>query len=444
MQRVSEIHPAWSGFAVGLVLIAAYALLRTLTVPEPAVLTWTAVAVLATLASPLCGLTVLAALGPFTEALTDNGRVTAVPFLLAALGASVVLHTALTRWLPRPSVPVAAAAVLFAGTALGVLVSAVNYGTAFGIQALQLWVPGIGGAMTVLLAAAWLSSRTAELRPLFVAIAAVSIGALLSFLNAATNDAVRHSAVGWLLRTDIDLARLGGLLPAPNAAAALFVVGIIAALAVALDESRPTIRALASAAAAVQAVALLLTYSRAGLLALGLGLLLLAWRRWPRFGAAIAVTVVLVMVAGLAFLWVARDIPLVSDQNRLLAWAATARMWLANPLLGSGFRSFEWLHADYGSPYLDAPHNEWLRLFGEEGTVIGLAGLVFAMGLPLILLRSRNRLAAGTGAAAAGLFLAACFNNPFLNTQLNVPAFLIIGTGLGLAVSSAAALRDDH
>ena len=449
MERLPEIHRRLSGFTVGLLLIAVYALLRTLAVPEPIVLAWTVVAVLATVASPLSGLTVLAALGPFTEALTDDGRVTAVPFLLAALGASVVLHAALTRWLPRPSLPLAAALILLVGTALGVVVSAMTYGTDFGIQALQLWVPGIGGALTVLLAATWLSSRTAEMRPFFVALAALAIGALLSVVNALTNEAVRDSAIGWLLRSDVDPNRLGGLFPAPNAAAALFAVGIVASLALALGEGRREIRALAAAGAAIQAVALLMTFSRAGLLALGLGLALLAWRRWPRFRVAAATAVVAISIGGLAFLWIERDVPLVADQNRLIAWNAAIRMWLANPIFGAGFRSFEWRHADYGSGYLDAPHNEWLRFLAEEGTIIGLAGVVFAVTVPLFLVRSRNHLAVGAGAAAAGLFLAASFNNPFLNTQLNVPAFLIIGTGLGLALgagsdSSATALRDNR
>jgi hypothetical protein len=52
----------------------------------------------------------------------------------------------------------------------------------------------------------------------------------------------------------------------------------------------------------------------------------------------------------------------------------------------------------------------------------------------VFLLRTPGYVAAGAGAAAAGLFLIACFNNPFLYAQVNVPAFVIIGSGLGVAL----------
>ena len=145
------------------------------------------------------------------------------------------------------------------------------------------------------------------------------------------------------------------------------------------------------------------------------------------------VLALVIVVPFLLYGWLIRGVPLAFDENRLLAWQATTRMWLENPLLGAGFRSFEWLHTDLGSPVLDAPHNEWLRLFGEGGTLVGLIGIAFAIDTPIVLLRTPALLAAGTGAAAAGLFLMAVLNNPFLNSQLNVPAFLVIGTGLGIA-----------
>jgi O-antigen ligase len=141
------------------------------------------------------------------------------------------------------------------------------------------------------------------------------------------------------------------------------------------------------------------------------------------------------IVAGLV-----REVPLVADQDRVTAWTAAVRMWQDQPLIGTGFRTFEWLHADFGSPVLDAPHNEWLRLFAEEGAVVGLAGAAFALLTPLALLRSRGVVAdagvitAAAGAAAAAVFLMAFFNNPFTYLQVNVPAFIVIGTGLGLAI----------
>ncbi len=443
IERARTLAGPASGFSVGLALVAVYAVLRTAHVTEPIVLGWAVVAAATTIASPAAGLTILAALGPFTEAQTADGRVTVVPFLLAATGASLVVHLLITRALPRLSVPVILALILLAGTAAGVAVSAANFGTARGIDALQMWVPGLGGALTVLLAAVWIAWR-GERRPLYVAVAAIAVGALLSVLNSVTNDAILVSPIGWLLRTDIDPSRLGGLLPVPNTAAALFLVGIVMSLTIFFESRSREVRVAALAAAGIQVVALVLTFSRSGYIALTVALVLLAWRRWPRLGGRIVLIGLLVGVPALVVVWLTRGVPLHLDQLRFDAWAAAVRMWLDHPILGGGFRSFEWLHADYGSSIVNSPHNEWLRLFAEEGTLIGLAGVTFAISTPIVLLRTNHFLVAGTGAAAAGLFLSATFNNPFINAQLNVPSFLIIGIGLGIAAFTRQATPAPH
>ena len=419
------------GFAIGLLLVAVYAVLRTTGLYEPLSAVWTVVATAVTLLSPLAGLTVLAALGPFTEALTDSGQPTTIPFLLAALGSGVAMRVLLTRPLPRPGWPLALAILLLAGTALGVVHSALAFGSTLGLQAAQAWVPGIGGALTVLIAAAWLAWR-GELRPLNIVVASIALAALASLADFASGGSVFDGPFGWLLRA-YNPNRLAEILPAPNAAAAIFSVGSAVSLAVALFEPRPALRLLALGATEVSLLALSLTFSRAGWLAMGLIVALFTWRWHRRVGlvaiGAIVAVVVVVVTTGLV-----RDVPLAADLARVDAWMAAIRMWLADPLLGHGFRSFEWLHAGYGSPFLDAPHNEWLRLFAEEGIAVGLAGVAFALAAPVFLLRTPGYVAAGAGAAAAGLFLIACFNNPFLYTQVNVPAFVIIGTGLGVAM----------
>ncbi len=447
MDRLRSLRPEDRALAAGVVLVAVYAILRTAGAADQVVLAWTALAVAAMVAWPLTGLVVLAALGPFTEAQTGDGRITAVPFLLAGLGASVVLHVAVRRRLPRPSVPVLLAGVLFVATALGVLVSALRYGTELGLFAAQGWVPGIGGALTVLIASWWLAVR-GQHRALYVAVAAIAIGALVSMINELSDQSVRASAIGWLLRADVDPHRVGGLFPAPNAVAALFVTGIAVCLALAVNVESTRVRLLATAGTAVQMIALAMTFSRSGLVALGVVVAIVIWRRWPRAGPLMAVAVVGVTLAAIGFVWLERDIPIATDQSRLTAWQATIRLWLDHPLFGAGFRSFEWLHAEYGSAFVNAPHNEWLRLFSEEGTLAGLAGLAFAVSTLVVLLRGQGTLAVATGTAAVGLFLAACFNNPFLSVQLNVPAFLIVGTGLGLVQAqsgrSAAFLGENH
>ncbi len=436
-----------SDFGWGLALVALYVALRTVGAPEPLILAWTIAAVAATIVSPVLGLTVLAAIGPFTGAVDDNGQITAVPFLLAALGAGLVVQFATTRPLPRfrppwpfTAWPVVLAVVLMIGTALGVAHSWLSYGPERGLQAAQLWVPGIGGAMTVLLAAVWVARR-GELRPLYVVVVSITLAALLALLDFFSMGQVNASALGWLLHDQVDTNRLGGIILAPDAAATIFLVGVSVSAAAALLVGRVVLRLLALAAGLVTLLAVLLTYSRSALIVVGLVALMVGWR-WRRWvGVAAVASIGLIAVVGLTVLMnggVLRDVPAVADQARVDAWGAAVRMWLADPLLGQGFRSFEWLHAAYGSPVLDAAHNEWLRLFAEEGTVIGLAGIGFGLATLWVILRGRTWLAAGTAAAMAGLIVMACFNNPFLYAQVNIPAFIVIGTGLGLAQRAVA------
>ena len=50
------------------------------------------------------------------------------------------------------------------------------------------------------------------------------------------------------------------------------------------------------------------------------------------------------------------------------------RMFLDQPLVGQGYRAYRQLSVQFGDPILNAPHNEWLRLFAEHGAiVVGLA-----------------------------------------------------------------------
>jgi hypothetical protein len=432
LRQAADRFRSVSGFDAGLVLVATYAALRVLAAPDLIVDVWIGAAVVATLVWPLAGLTVLAAIGPFTEALTSDGRITAVPYLLVAIGLSVVARVGVARPLPRPPFPVVAAIVILAGTALSVVHSWITFGSELGRQALELWVPSLGGAMTVLIAAAFLASR-GETRPFVVAAASTSIAAALAVLDLLSRGAVDSSPLGWLLR-GFDPNRLVGIIPAPNAAAAIFVVALAVCLAGAAFVHDRRVRVLAAVGTGIGLLAVGLTYSRSGLLAVGVVVALIAWARWRRVGLVVAVACLVVGVGLSLLVGLLREVPAVYDLDRLSAWEASIRMWQAHLVFGSGFRSFEWVHAVFGSPVLDAPHNEWLRLLAEEGTFVGLAGIAFAILTPIVLMRRAGVLFAGAGAAAAGLFVMAFFNNPFLYTQVNVPAFVIIGTGLGLAV----------
>lgn len=429
-----------NGFSVALILVAIYVALRTVSAPEPVVLGWSILAVAAAAVSPLAGLTILAAIGPFTEALAANGEITAVPFLLAATGIGTVVQMVALRQSWRLSWPVALGLVVFIGTAVSVAHSLISFGQSDGVAAAELWVPGIGGALTVLFAATWLGAH-GEVRPLAVAVSAVAFGALLTTVDYVANGIVFRTPLSWLLHA-AETERASGIILAPNAAATIFLVAIAPCLAVVvLDHERRT-RALAALGGLIALIALVFTFSRSGFVAVGIVVTVVAYARWRRTGlllaaVAIAVAVVAVLTAG-SF----REVKVVADQDRVIAWQAAIRLWAENPLVGAGFRSFEWLHTAVGSPVLNAPHNEWLRVFAEEGTFVGAAAAAFAILTPVWLLRRRTLVAVAAAATAASVFFMACFNNPFLYTQVNVPVFIVIGTGVGFAsryVSSARA-----
>lgn len=432
--RETRVSSATAALSVGLVLVALFAVLRTVGAPEAVIFGWTAAAAVASIFSPLVGLTVLAAIGPFTEAVTDEGRITAVPYLLAALGLGVVLvavRRALTGGLRRPPLPVALALILFVGTLLSVGLTALSFGSGRGQQALELWVAGIGGGLTVMFAA-WLVARAGEFRPLVILLASIALAALLSVVDVLLGGVVRESLFGWLLRSEVGPERLTGVIPAPNPAAMIFLVALPFTLIGTLSVRNVATWLLAAAATAVLVGAIVLTYSRSGLIALAVVVAVLAWhyRRWLGLAAVVA----FITLAGLAVLLVpglnvVRDVPLWADEARLAAWSASVEMWLAAPLTGHGLRSFEWLHAAYGTT-LDAPHNEWLRFFAEGGIVVGLAALAFAAASLVTMLRRRNLVAAGGAVVLTALFVMASFNNPLMYVQVTVPLFLALGIAL--------------
>jgi O-antigen ligase len=329
------------------------------------------------------------------------------------------------------------AAILLIGTALGVAHSVASFGPERGRAAAELWVPGIGGGLTVLFVAA-LVALSGERRPMLIVAASVTTAALLSMLDLWAGGAVNASALGWLLHDQVDTSRMAGIILAPNAAAAIYLVGLAVSVASAIHTADRRVRALALAAALACGLAVALTFSRSAMLAAVVGAIILGWhwRGWRgaaiATGAAATAALVLLVVSPDAI----RDVPQMADQRRIEAWRGAVLMWRDEPLLGHGFRSFEWLHRPPYQSILDAPHNEWLRFFAEEGLIVGLAGLVFAVTAPLTALRTRASYATAAAASAAGgVFVMACFNNPFLYTQVNVPAFLVIGAGLGATVA---------
>jgi hypothetical protein len=122
-----------------------------------------------------------------------------------------------------------------------------------------------------------------------------------------------------------------------------------------------------------------------------------------------------------------------SDQQRLGAWAAAGRMFLDQPLIGQGYRAYRQLSVQFGDPTLNAPHNEWLRLFAENGVFVGLLGLAFVLATGARLARAPGWLGAGLFGSFLSVCIAATFNNVFLFNQVTIPAMVLAGTGVAIA-----------
>jgi O-antigen ligase len=118
-------------------------------------------------------------------------------------------------------------------------------------------------------------------------------------------------------------------------------------------------------------------------------------------------------------------------------------MFLDQPILGQGYRGYRQLSVQFGDPTLNAPHNEWLRFFAEGGVIVGLLGLGFALATIVSLARRRDWLETGILASFLAFCLAASFNNPFLFNQVTIPAFILAGTGVALAIRPSADASPD-
>jgi O-antigen ligase len=114
-------------------------------------------------------------------------------------------------------------------------------------------------------------------------------------------------------------------------------------------------------------------------------------------------------------------------------------MWADAPLTGQGYLAYKELAESYGDPLLGSPHNEWLRIFAEEGVVVGLVAIAFLVATAVTLARVPGWLGTGILAGFLGYVIAASFNNPLLFVRVSAVAFGIVGVGLALAERARAA-----
>jgi hypothetical protein len=444
------------GLAVAIALIAAYVLLRSIDANRTLLLAWAAVTVAVGVISPAHGLVILAAIAPFSEPLSFTRQLGFKPILIGTLAAGVGLRLAAdvvrTRRVGMPPVPLVLAVLLGLGTLASIYVSAITFGRSFAVVAIQVWLAGIGGGIAVLTVAYWVA-RTGNRWPFYVAVASATVGGIISLGDFIWPGSFRGVFIDWLLRPNPYGYRLSGIIPSPNGSASLLIVPAAVLVAAAVLGRGSPWRALAFPLAGLLVVALYFTYSRAALLGLFACAVIVVWRIRRVAGALLLTLGILGGAIALPFYLQYRSqyvtegnvtpgaVLVASDFQRLDAWRAASAMWLDEPLVGHGYQSYRELHAAYGDAVLDAPHNEWIRLFAEGGIVVGLVGLAWETFTLMTLARAPGWLGAGSFAALTGWCLAATFNNPTGYVQVGVIVFTVVGTGLAVAANAMVVTR---
>ena len=432
----------WSGLA----LTALYFLIRTTSGDETQMLVWLAAVLALCLASPGTGLMVLAAVAPFNEGIDLSRDVGSKTAIAAAIAFAIGVRWALVPSArARPSAPVVLALVLLVTTGLGLIRTEMRWGLSFAALAAGTWLQGVATMLLVFVATVWIA-RHDDRRPLVAALVSSTVAGIISLADFSMDASLRDGPLYWALVGEFNPGRLTGVIRSPTSTAALVMLPVSVYLAALVLGRSWRLRLVAAALTAPLLAAAYLTYNRAVFIVLYALAVVIGWRIGRRLGIALLVAGI---VAGAALVpWYISvrgqalgagstlqpgQVLIASDQQRLGAWAAAGRMFLDEPLLGQGYRAYRQLSIQYGDTILNAPHNEWLRLFAEHGVFVGLLGLAFLFATAARLARAPGWLGAGLFGAFLSVCIAASFNNVFLFNQVTIPAMVMAGTGVAIS-----------
>ena len=441
--------------AVEITLVVAWFAIRTLSdVDGRAYLLWIVGAGIVALVAPRSGLVVLVATSVFFE--PDSLARTIAPreLIVLPLGLGVLIQIVSDRFRWRPGLAIWLALLLVLGTGLGVVHTFREFEQEFQWHAAQSWIGNMLAPVIILVAAAS-TARDGSLRVLVVATGVGVVAAIVGLIEYAAPGSISTGPLAWVGFWKDFGARLSGTIPSPNALSTQLIVPTMILLAATLLGGPPRLRLVALAGLVPLLLAQYLTFSRAPFIALYVFVVIAAWRlrRW----AGVAVLVVGLVIGTLALprylelrgstvsegAVTAGSILVASDEHRFRAWAAALRMVRDEPIVGQGYLAYKELADVYGDPVLGSPHNEWLRIFAEEGVIVGLVALAFLLVTAVTLARVPGWLGTGVLAGLAGYVIAATFNNPFLFVRVSAVAFATFGVGLALAALARTPARSD-
>jgi O-antigen ligase len=426
-------------------LVVAWFVVRTLSdVDSRAYVGWLIAAGLVALVAPRSGLVVLVATSVFFE--PDSLARTIAPreLIVVPLAVGVAIQIAADRFRWRPGPAIWLALLLTVGTGLGVVHTFREFGEVFQWHAAQSWIGNMLAPVIVLIAAAW-TARDGSLRVLVVATGVGVVAAVVGLVEYAFPGSISSGPFAWIGFWKEFGARLAGLIPSPNAFSALLIVPTMIVLAATVSGVDRRLRLIALVGLVPLAIAQYLTFSRAPFLALYGFVVIAAWRFRRAAGIAVLVVGLVVGLIALPSYLQLRggnlpegevqpgSILVASDEHRFRAWGAAIRMWTDQPLLGQGYLAYKELGPVYGDPVLGSPHNEWLRIFAEEGLVVGVVAIAFLVATAASLARIPGWLGTGMLAGFLGYVVAATFNNPLLFVRVSAVAFATFGVGLAVA-----------
>jgi putative inorganic carbon (HCO3(-)) transporter len=186
--------------------------------------------------------------------------------------------------------------------------------------------------------------------------------------------------------------RLGGTVGSPNVAAGYLSISLASAASVFFTNFKRTYKWLAMAVLGLGVVALILTFSRGGWIALALGVTLMTVAVWRQRGLSWkqpAAVVVLLTLLCLPFYSVVSGRLLGDDrgsaESRIPLMHLAFRIVEDNPVLGVGANNFtvamdRYLTSNFREEFLFAVHNKYLLVLAETGIGGLLAFLAFLLG----------------------------------------------------------------
>jgi hypothetical protein len=271
------------------------------------------------------------------------------------------------------------------------------------------------------------------------------LGALVAVTLAIVVAALPAGSAGNLVDLPNATSRPVGPFGDPNYFSLFQATAIAAALGIAVVSRSSRVRALLVVVAGVLGLGIVIALSRSALVALGAGLIVLAFTRGRRFGlATVGVLAVLVFVAYPLFLEqrLAADagaLPLAeasiglqrSDAARLAAALVGPQMWASSPIFGIGFGEYPLTTARYIGYSIES-HNWYANVLAEQGLVGVLLWLPMLAAVGARLLRQSPPAKVVGLAVFATYVVGSAFLQPPLSVQASAFAVIaIVGALVG-------------